>query len=310
MHYFCTYFDSNFLYRGLALYKSLRENAGDFVLWILCFDDVTFKLLNALNLPGIRTICLADFETACPSLVEVKAGRSTIEYYFTTTPFLPLYILNNHPETDRLIYLDADLFFYDSVQSVYNEWSDGSVYIVPHRFHPDLRERGELVGGRYNVGLVGFRNDSTGHACLKRWGAQCLEWCFLRNEPGRLGDQKYLDEWPERYPGVVESKNIGIGVGGWNIWDYRIKMRGGRIFIEDRPLIMLHLNFVNLLGPHLFAACPKWYLRTVCYPYAVALGWAIGQVKREFPEFRPRYERLSALMWIRHAIKGGLIFIR
>ena len=80
MHYFCTYFDGNFLYRGLALYKSLREHASDFVLWVLCFDDVTFQLLNTLGLPEIRTIRLADFEAAHPGL---DASRGSCPRVFT-----------------------------------------------------------------------------------------------------------------------------------------------------------------------------------------------------------------------------------
>ena len=35
--------------------------------------------------------------------------------------------------------------------------------------------------------------------CLKKWTNQCLEWCYYKLEDGKMGDQKFLDEWPKLY---------------------------------------------------------------------------------------------------------------
>ena len=49
------------------------------------------------------------------------------------------------------------------------------------------------------------------------WQAQCLEWCFGWVEPGRFGDQKYLDEWPKKYQDSVHiSSGRGSFLGPWN----------------------------------------------------------------------------------------------
>ncbi len=93
MRYFCTYFDSNYLDRGLALYNSLMRHAGRFRLWVLCFDDAAFDTLRSLALPGLEPIALAEFEKGDDALLAAKTNRSRFEYYFTCTPSLPLYLL-------------------------------------------------------------------------------------------------------------------------------------------------------------------------------------------------------------------------
>ena len=306
MHYFCTYFDRNFLYQGLALYYSLCDHAGEFTLWALCFDDTTYELLNRLNLPGLNIIRQEDFEAAYPALDAVKKERSFVEYYWTTTPFLTRYLFNTQPDVDIIAYLDADIFFYRDITPIYEEWDAGSIYIIPHRFAPGDRQEGELKGGIYNVGFVGFRRDSSGLSALERWSKQCLDWCSNRCEPGLLGDQKYLDDWPERFAGVVLSQNHGVGAGGWNIAHYRIRSRSGQIYLNDSPLIMLHLNFIDLLSTRFFTTVFGWALRPIYRPYSKILRRAVYQVKQIAPDFQPHFKSLAARHWLIRYLKGGI----
>jgi hypothetical protein len=309
MRYFCTYFDSNYLHRGLALHESLCAHAGDFALWVLCFDQTTFELLNRLHLPSLHTIRREDFESAYPALLSIKATRSPVEYYLTTTPLLPRYVLDSQPQVNRVAYVDADLFFYGDLRPIYEEWASGSIYIVPHRFPfpPKAQQRSESDGGIYNVGFVGFRRDSCGLACLERWAQQCLEWCYLRTESGRLGDQKYLDDWPQRYPGVVVSENPGVGAGGWNIWAYRIRQRDGEIYLNGHQLIMLHVNFVEVLSARFLVGIPRWSLRPIYRPYAASLSRAIQSIRQVAPGFQLQHRRIPPWEWLARGIRGGIV---
>ena len=42
-----------------------------------------------------------------------------------------------------------------------------------------------------------------GETVLHDWRDKCMDWCFNYYEDGKYGDQKYLDEWPEKYPDIV-----------------------------------------------------------------------------------------------------------
>ena len=250
MRHYCTYFDRHYLVRGLALYQSLKRHGGPLTLWVLCFDDWSYDVLSKLAEPGLQPIALADFERDDPALRAVKPTRSTVEYYFTCSPSLPLYVLDAHPEIELLTYLDADLFFYADPTPIFDEMGDGSVLIVGHRFPPHLRYM--EVNGVYNVGLLAFRNDTRGRTCLQWWRERCLEWCSDTPDGVRYADQKYLDDWPERFPGTVVLQHPGAGLAPWNWTGHDLRAEAGGITVDGRPLIFFHFASLKMLTPWLY----------------------------------------------------------
>ena len=91
MYNYCTLFDSNYLTRGLAMYKSLKEHCDAFHLYIFPFDNKCSDILKKLNLEKATIISLEDFED--DALLEVKSSRSRAEYCWTCTSSAILYIL-------------------------------------------------------------------------------------------------------------------------------------------------------------------------------------------------------------------------
>ena len=65
---YCTYFDHNYLARGLALYHSLQRHAPGSRLWVLCLSEACYTALIALDLPNLVARRLADFEAADPEV--------------------------------------------------------------------------------------------------------------------------------------------------------------------------------------------------------------------------------------------------
>src|SRR6266550_3174276 len=92
---FCTLFDKNYLFKGLALYRSLEKWAGDFRLFVLCMDAESYDTLSRLALPKATLVRLDQFED--DELRKAKSTRSLIEYYWTCTPSLPLYVMDRCP---------------------------------------------------------------------------------------------------------------------------------------------------------------------------------------------------------------------
>src|SRR6185295_8074489 len=193
--YYCTYFDRQYLIKGLALIHSLQQHSGDdFKVFVVCADELTRLLLTKLAIPQVITIPLHQLERGDNALLATKQTRSLVEYYWTLTPTVILHILEQHPTIDVLTYLDSDLYFFSSPAPIFEELGSGSILIHAHRFSPAQAHLGD-ANGTYNVGLLSFRRDVRGMEALRWWRERCLEWCYARAEAGKMGDQMYLNDW-------------------------------------------------------------------------------------------------------------------
>lgn len=310
--HYCTYFDKHYLLIGLTLYRSLAEHAGDFKLWILAFDDETYRLLEQMHLPRVELIRLSEFEN--PELLAVKGTRSPVEYYWTATPDLPLYIFNRDASVTQVTYLDADLYFFTPPRPMEDELGDGSIMIVEHRYAPRQMYLA-VESGIYNVSLLVFRRDANAMACLHWWRERCLEWCYARVENGKMGDQKYLDDWPTRFKGVVVLKHPGCGVAPWNIDNYRLEKREGTIWVDNVPLIFYHFHQFRPLGPHLFDLVRRFplsrrHIDLVYRPYIAAMQDTIRQVQQVVPGFSVSYFQRDARTELKRLIRRRRYIVR
>jgi hypothetical protein len=242
IHY-ATYFDHNYLPRALVLLESLRRHSPPFTLWCLALSPQCAQALGALNAADVRVIGLADLEAADPELLATKASRTIPEYFFTLTSCWCHYLLARFPEIELLAYLDSDLCFYSSPQALFAELNGGSIGIIEHRTG---RPRAlEAKFGRFNVGLLMFRNDTPGRACVNRWREQCIDWCFDRVEPSRYADQKYLDEWPGRHAETRILRHPGANVGPWNVGRHHFRGTLPDVQVDGQPLIFFHFQRIR-----------------------------------------------------------------
>lgn len=244
MLFFTTYFDKNYLSRGLVLYDSLREHCNQFELHILCLDEFTFEFFqkNSARYHEIKTLSLAEIEASDSELKACKTNRSLIEYYFTLSPCLPLFILNklNLP---HICSLDADILFFDSPKSLFDNLEEHSIVITPHKFSKEIEHLKTF--GIYNVSFQIFKNDETGIKCLKLWRRQCIEWCGdnFDEKNNCYADQKYLDNWTDLYPGKVKVLDDNVsGLAPWNLNNFQLTKRGNKFYSNNERIIFYHFH--------------------------------------------------------------------
>jgi hypothetical protein len=219
---FCTLFDSLYLTRGVLMYQSLENVCEDFHLYIFAFDDISLDILRKMELKKATIISLNEFEDE--KLLNIKSDRTKAEYCWTCTPSTILFVIE-HFNVTACTYIDADLFFYQNPQIIFNEMGKSSILLTEHRY-PTKFNRSEK-SGRYCVQFITFLNDSNGLNALKWWRESCIEWCYDRYEEGKFGDQKYLDDWTSRFNGVHVLQHLGGGLASWNVEQWPLLSRIG-----------------------------------------------------------------------------------
>lgn len=287
--YFCTLFDSGYLLKGLAMIRSLSRFCPDMKIYVLCMDARTKHILECLGLPLVNCVTLSEVENV--DLLKAKASRGVAEYCWTLSSNFTWYVMRHNPEIDFLTYLDADLLFYSSVEPIFDEIGDASIAIIEHRFSEQLKDR--EINGRFCVEWVSFRRDDQGMACLAHWSQQCIDWCYYRLEDGKMGDQKYLDEWPDRYSSCHIITHKGAGVAPWNYAQYGFGVgEKGSVTVDGVSLIFYHFHQFQLLGNGGFDRLSTFYTSKCSEPSAVyetyeaELKKCLNDVRNIVPDFK------------------------
>lgn len=218
---FCTLFDSNYLDRGLVLFESLKKNSSLFKLYVLAFDEKCYEILKELNEEYLIPVSLEEFETE--ELLTVKKERTRGEYCWTCSSHFIAYVLDNYE--DMCTYIDADLYFYSDPKILFKEIKETecNIGIIEHRFDKRrLSQELQKNSGRYCVQFNTFTNEKNSREALRWWQDRCTECCTVSADGKVFGDQKYLDDWTERFNKVHVIENIGAGVAPWNITNYEL----------------------------------------------------------------------------------------
>jgi hypothetical protein len=288
----CTYSDRNYLPQAIALYRSLERQGEPFRLWFLCLDADTRRIVDGLALEHVELVTPADLIEFDPRLEEARRDRPEIEFYYACTPALVRYAFDRAQPSQGVAYVDADMFFLRPVSAILGEAPHASVMIVAHNSND---EPAEIEHGRYNVCFLQFAATPEARRCLAWWSARTLESTKLGD--GVWGDQKYLDEFEERFEGVHVFRDPGVGLAPWHFWARAVTGTRDEIpLVDGQPLSVYHFARFLVLSPHLFVPIrrdwlPRAALRHVYRPYMREIRAAYLSIREVDPRYRVGYTR-------------------
>lgn len=242
---FCTLYYANYSAKGIALYRSLERVCKDFHLYIVAMDDDCLQILQNISLTHATIISIAELEEFYPALKQIKEDRNKGEYSWTCKGPTLLYCYDKY-QLKECTYLDADLYFFSDPTPLYKECPEADVMLMDHGYTPwyNLAE----TNGKYCAGYMYFKYTDNGLKVLNEWTGQCIEWCYGRQELGRFGDQKYLDEFHEKYANIHDLQHIGL-CAPWNIQQYRVFSSADGVQVskegEVDKLIIYHFHFLR-----------------------------------------------------------------
>ena len=236
---FCTYFDSYYLLKGMALYLSLEKVTDNFHLYVMAFDKECYDKLKSFGFKHMTVELLEDFET--PELLAVKPTRTKAEYCWTAGPSVIWYFLQKY-NLPNITYLDSDLYFVGDPQVVFEEIGERSIAITEQ----GTSKKSESLYGKYCVQYLYFKNDEEGCDALKWWRDSCIKWCYQRFENGLYADQKYLDQFPVRYHNLCVISNLGAGIAPWNMHKYSYRDNSITFEGKDYGCVFIHMHGLKM----------------------------------------------------------------
>lgn len=236
MMHFCTLFDSYYIHKGIATYLSLKRVTNEFQLFVMAFDKDCYDKLNSLGFDRMTVELVDEFET--PDLLAVKPTRNKAEYCWTCGSAITWYFLNKY-NLPSITYIDSDLFFLSDPKIVFDEIGDKSIAVTEHN------NIDSTLSGRFCVQFNYFKNDEEGRTALKWWRDRCVEWCYDRYEDGKYGDQRYVDQFPLRYKKLCIIKNLGAGIGPWNLDRYSYSDNSLFFKGKENKFVFFHMHGIK-----------------------------------------------------------------
>ncbi len=287
MYYFCTIATEKYVFKILALHHSLISKMENFHLWICCADKQGFAILKSLDLSNVTLVPLEVFESR--EIKSIKETRQIHEFCWSLKPVFCSHLLN-HYNIEKLLYCDADLYFFAHPEKIYEEWKGHATFLTRQNAPADM----EQLNGKYQAGLIGFSKNEYSFRVLNWWEEQCLNWCNDKPEPDlkRWGDQKYLDQVPLLFTFIKICKHKGINAAPWNLilnsnYASEIKASENEVLINHDTLIAYHFGSLLIYNDNEFDLW-KWEHLNIDYrimdniylPYLKELKNAIHRVKK------------------------------
>lgn len=238
----CTVIDKAYLAKCIALYLSLKNSTNNFRLYILCLDSDCYDILSKLKYKNITLYRVDDIRDK--NILIAKQNRSLREFAWTSKSFFISELLQ-HTSIPHIIYTDSDVaFFYDPYEIV-KTCGKFSVGITKHNF-PDSLIGKEQVVGKYNSGIVYFKNDKNGRKCAYYWKTMCFEHCKYEVTKKGVGDQIYLEDWPKKINKVVTIKHKGVNLAPWSRFTNDLHIDNGKIYVRDNLVVAYHFHGFSL----------------------------------------------------------------
>jgi hypothetical protein len=239
---FGTFANAKYLPQLLSMLESFEKNVESSRIAVVALDKETSKSVRQLKFSHVDIFSITDLEMHVPQLSVAINDRSLSEYFFTLTSALPFFLFKVYPRHEFVVYIDADLFFFNNPEKCITSLNDkDNVLLTSHNFA--IKNSALKVYGEFNTGFVAFRNNIYGTRVARWWLEKCLEWCKDLTEGGRFADQKYLEGFSNIAPGVVTSQDFGLNLGPWGLNSLSdITSKNNSVYVNSQPLVAFHFS--------------------------------------------------------------------
>lgn len=180
---------------------------------------------------------------------------TVIELNCAMKAFVANYIFD-HFKPDLLVYLDSDIWVFNSFDSVEKAMHENDLLITPHITNPYPsdhflpKERDTLRSGVYNAGFMAMRPTQNVQKFINWWMKHLQNECYYNFAEGMGVDQLWLNLVPLLFNNVGIFNNSGANVAYWNLHERSIDLINDTYVVnQTEPLLFLHISGYSFENP-------------------------------------------------------------
>lgn len=244
MQTFCTIVTPEFIPFAKVLHSSLVKFKPDTTLQVLVIGETNIESENNLIIHPVASL------KNYPLVKKLEEKYTTIINDQFRWALKPAFLSHLLEQFDKVIYLDADIYFVNDPSFLFTELDNKSILLSPHwgETNPTPDEEKFLMNfriGLYNAGFIGASKKAL--PALEWWTTACSYEIKQDNEKGLYDDQRYLDLIPIIDPDAKMLRHKGCNIGSWNINTCKRSIKNGNVFInEEFPIIFIHFNYETI----------------------------------------------------------------
>ncbi|MAL59286.1 MAG: hypothetical protein CMC14_04485 [Flavobacteriaceae bacterium] len=251
-HIAFTICSNNYLGQALALKKSFVKHNPDMGLFIVLVDKLSVAIDYTVCEPA-TLLPIAEVEGI--HLEDLISRYYIIELNTAVKPSVFKQLQKQHPECERMYYLDPDLYFYKGLEELHKRLETKCAVLTPHILSPIPRDGKQpdentfLQFGIYNLGFLGV---NTSHPetskLLDWWEERTLRFGYDWAHKGYFVDQLWMTIAPLFFNEIAIENSYGYNMAPWNLHERSIVSRDGDTIVlnDDSELVFYHFSKVTL----------------------------------------------------------------
>jgi hypothetical protein len=251
----------NYLAFSLTLIDSIKKSDPGLDTYIYIVDDVSDIDPGIIERYNINVVD----DNIVPSYRSMAFKYSVTEYSTAVKPFIFKHLFDQY---DRIMYVDPDIYFYQSADIIYEYLDQKNIILTPHILLPEQKYSGNtddsefLFAGIFNLGFIALKKSQVVEKLLLWWMDRLEFLCYGDRMQSLHVDQKWIDFVPAFFPEDLSvCRHPGLNIAYWNIHERQLNINDKNVNVSLKgdssswPLVFLHFSGLNPLNIYLNKQC-------------------------------------------------------
>ncbi len=230
---------TNYAHKARTLAQSVKENIPDAKFYV-CLTEK--EKPEVMNFPFFDEVILSkdmwngNFNQFIYKHSIVEASTAVKGQFFR-------YLLQEHPEEDKFIYLDPDCYVYSDFTELKELLETRPIILCPHLLQPgniDM-ELSSTAHGVYNLGFLAVNHSAEAEKFINWWADRLYLFCYDDIQRGIFTDQKWIDLAPCFFD-VEIFKHRGYDFATWSLLDCGMEEVDGKYYVKGDELRFVHFS--------------------------------------------------------------------